>query len=140
MMKRYVTICLILLIPFSILSQGQSPNDIKWMEINTDHAQIIFPDEISDQAIKAANIIDVLYHANTKTLKSKPKKVPVILYNQYTISNGFAGLRPRRSVWFSTPSQFSTDLGTTDWYYLLGVHEYRHIVQQAAINKNFTNF
>lgn len=140
MMKRYVSICLILLIPFSLLSQGQSPNDIKWMEINTDHAQIIFPDEISDQAIKAANIIDVLYHANTKTLKSKPKKVPVILYNQYTISNGFAGLRPRRSVWFSSPSQFSTDLGTTDWYYLLGVHEYRHIVQQAAINKNFTKF
>ncbi len=127
-------------IPFISFSQGQSPNSVKWKEINTEYAQIIFPEELSEQAQKSANLINRLYTDETKTLITKPKKVPIILYNQSTVSNGFAGLRPRRSVWFSTPSQYAADLGTNDWIYTLAVHEYRHIVQYSKSNRYFTKF
>ncbi|MCD4793949.1 MAG: hypothetical protein K8R54_11985 [Bacteroidales bacterium] len=139
-MKKIYTLFLALIISSSIFSQGQSPNNIKWMEINSKHAQFIFPEEITDQAQKAANLLDYLYSFETKSLNTSPKKLPVILYNQSTISNGFAALRPRRSAWFSTPSQYASDLGTVDWYYTLGSHEFRHIVQYSKNNKHFTKF
>ena len=103
-MKKINTLFSVLIISSSIFAQGQSPNNIKWLEINTDHAQFIFPEEITEQAQKAANLLDYLYSYETKSLNTNPKKVPIILYNQSTTSNGFAALRPRRSVWFSTPS------------------------------------
>ncbi len=108
---------------------------VKWMEINTKHAQFIFPEEISIEAQKAANLIEHLYSIETKTLETKPKKVSIILYNQSTTSNGFAALRPRRSVWFSTPSQYASSLGTDDWFYTLGTHEFRHIVLLFSLRK-----
>ncbi len=139
-MKKSITIFLLFLLPAIIFSQGQSPNSVKWMEINTKHAQFIFPEEISLEAQKAANLIEHLYSFETKTLDTKPKKVPIILYNLSTTSNGFAALRPRRSVWFSTPSQYASSLGTDDWFYTLGTHEFRHIVQYSKSNKYFTKF
>ncbi|MCF6365664.1 MAG: hypothetical protein L3J35_05615 [Bacteroidales bacterium] len=137
-MKKYLNIIILLFLPVIFYSQGQSPNSVKWAEINTEYAQFIFPEEITTEAQRAANLIDYLYSFETKTLNSKPKKVPIILYNQSTTSNGFAALRPRRSVWFSTPSQYASDLGTDDWFYTLGTHEFRHIVQYSKNNKHFT--
>jgi len=139
-MKKIILFLLLIVLSFPIFSQGQSPNSIKWMEINTKHAKFIFPKEITGEAQKAANLLDYLYSFETKTLNTNPKKVPVILYNQSTKSNGFAALRPRRSAWFSTPSQYASDLGTDDWFYTLGVHEFRHIVQYSKSNHHLTKF
>lgn len=139
-MKQLLLIILLILFSLTISAQGQSPSSIKWYEINTKHSKIIFPEEITDNAQKAGNLIDYLYAYETNSLKTKPKKIPIILYNQSTVSNGFAGLRPRRSVWFSTPTQFATELGTDDWFYILGTHEFRHIVQYSKMNNHFTKF
>jgi hypothetical protein len=132
--------CFLLFFSISAVSfaQGQSPNNVKWMELHTRNAKFIFPQEITYNAIKAANLIEYIYPYETKTLNTKPRKIPILLYNQSTVSNGFAGLRPRRSVWFSTPSQYATDLGTDDWFYTLGSHEFRHVVQYSKMNRHFT--
>jgi len=137
-MKKTIVFLSLTIISFSIFAQGQSPNSIKWMKINTEHAKFIFPKEITDEAQKAANLLDYLYSFETKTLNTNPKKVSIVLYNQSTKSNGFAALRPRRSAWFSTPSQYASDLGTDDWFYTLGVHEFRHIVQYSKSNHHLT--
>ena len=60
-MKKISILSYIFLLPTIIFSQGQSPSSVKWMEINTKHAQFIFPEEISLEAQKAANLIEHLY-------------------------------------------------------------------------------
>ncbi len=130
---------LAMFLPFFIYAQ-QNPCNIKWMEINSKHTKIVFEKGLEKQATKSANLIDYLYEFETKTLKGKPKKLPILLYNQSTISNGFVGLRPYRSAWFITPSQYAADLGTEDWFYTLGSHEFRHAVQYSKSNKYFTKF
>ncbi|MCD6555795.1 MAG: PD40 domain-containing protein, partial [Bacteroidales bacterium] len=116
----------------------QNPSSLKWNEINSEHAKIVFPAGLENQAQKVANLIDYLYPIETKTLTGKPKRLPLLLYNQSTVSNGFVGLRPWRSAWYVTPSQYAADLGSEDWFYTLGSHEFRHAVQYAKSNKHFT--
>ena len=116
----------------------QNPSSLKWNEINSEHAKIVFPAGLENQAQKVANLIDYLYPFETKTLTGKPKKLPLLFYNQSTVSNGFVGLRPWRSAWYVTPSQYAADLGSEDWFYTLGSHEFRHAVQYAKSNKYFT--
>ncbi len=116
----------------------QNPSSLKWFEINSEHTKVIFPKGMEKQAQKAANLIDYLYPLETKTLKGKPKKLPLLLYNQSVTSNAFVGMRPWRSAWFNTASQYAADLGTEDWFYLLGSHEFRHAVQYKTSNQHLT--
>lgn len=139
-MKKITFTSILIFIVSAVLSQNQNPNSIKWKQINSEHTQIIFPQEIEKEAQRVANLMDYLYEYEIKTLKTKPEKLPILLFNKSTQSGGFAGLRPRRSVWFSTPSQYAVDLNTNDWYMLLGTHEYRHIVQYSKNNQYFTKF
>ncbi len=132
------TLLFLLLIISSHLYAQQNPSSLKWFEINSEHAKVIFPAGLENQARKTANLIDYLYPFETKTLTGKPKKLPLLIYNQSTISNGFVGLRPWRSAWNVTPSQYASDLGTEDWFYTLGSHEFRHAVQYAKSNRHFT--
>ncbi|NOZ34985.1 MAG: hypothetical protein GXO80_06770 [Chlorobi bacterium] len=136
-MKKTILIFATLFIFLTCFSQ-QNPSSLKWEEINSEHAKIVFPAGLENQAQKTANLIDYLFQYETKTLKGKPKKLPLLIYNQSTVSNGFVGLRPWRSAWYSTPSQYVSDLGSEDWFYTLGSHEFRHAVQYAKSNKHFT--
>ncbi len=136
-MKRIIVTIVLIFIFLNSFSQ-QNPNSLKWKVINSKYADIIFPEGIENQAQKTANLIDYLYPLETKTLTGKPRRLPLLIYNQSTISNGFVGLRPWRSAWYSTPSQYVSDLGSEDWFYTLGSHEFRHAVQYAKSNRHFT--
>ncbi|NPA68534.1 MAG: hypothetical protein GXO50_08000 [Chlorobi bacterium] len=136
MKKRYITLLFLIIIE-TVYSQ-QNPPSVKWMEINSEHVKVIFDKGLEKQAAKVANFIDYLYPLETKTLKGNPRKIPLIIYNNSTISNGFVGLRPWRSAWYITPSQYAADLTTEDWFYTLGSHEFRHAVQYDKSNKYFT--
>ncbi|NPA45300.1 MAG: hypothetical protein GXO49_07190 [Chlorobi bacterium] len=138
-MKKTFLLATSILFYFFSYSQ-QNPNSLKWYEINSKNAKIIFPKGFENEAQKAANLIDYIYPLETKTLKKQPKKIPLIIYNQSTTSNAFVGLRPWRSAWYITPSQYAADLGTEDWFYLLASHEYRHAVQYTTSNQHFTKF
>lgn len=138
-MKKFIISGVIIFLNFLVFSQ-QNPSSLRWNEINSEHTKIIFPAGLENQAQKTANLIDCLYPQETKTLKGYPKKLPLLIYNQSTISNGFVGLRPWRSAWYITPSQYAADFGNEDWFYTLGSHEFRHAVQYAKSNKHFTRF
>lgn len=138
-MKKTVLILIALGFYLNNFSQ-QNPSSLKWFEINAKNVRVIFPKGFEPQAQNTANLIDYLYPLETKTLKKQPKKIPLIIYNQSTTSNAFVGMRPWRSAWHITPSQYAADLGTEDWFYLLGSHEFRHAVQYANSNQHFTKF
>ncbi len=138
MIKQFTFSLIFLLTTVSIFGQGQAPRKTKWREIDSKHANIIYPEELEEQAQRAANLVDYLYEFETKTLKTHPAKLPLILYGQSTTTNGFAALRPRRSAWYVTPSQYATALGSDDWFQTLASHEYRHIVQYSKSNQYLT--
>ena len=137
-MQKIIALFVLIHLNLIVFAQSQNPPSIDWMRIDTEHLKVIFPAEIEDDAQHAANLIEYLYKFETKTLKTQPKKIPLLLFNQSTVANGFAGLRPRRSVWFTTPSQFASDLGNADWLSLLASHEYRHVVQYSKSNHYLT--
>jgi len=73
-MKNSVLFLFVSFISLHLFSQ-QNPGSLKWNEINSEHAKIIFPAGLENQAQKTANLIDYLYPLETKTVKGKPKKL-----------------------------------------------------------------
>lgn len=109
--------------------QTTNATSVKWSQIKTPGFQIIFPRGFDEQAQRMANTLEFLREPESKSMGVVPKRIPIILQNQTSISNGFVTMGPRRSEFFTTPPQDYNALGTNDWLSLLASHEYRHIVQ-----------
>lgn len=104
----------------------QSPPSVKWRQINTESYRLIYPIEAEKSAQYTANLLDRSMGSLQASLRTKPRKVPIILRNQSVSSNGFVQLSPWRSEFFITPPQHSDPL---NWLESLTIHEYRHVVQ-----------
>lgn len=117
----------------------QTPPEIDWRKIDTQHFEIIFPAEVQSQAKRAANLLEAAYPYVSKTLEVYPKKISLILHNQGTLSNAFVTLAPRRSEWFLSPA-ISPELTNTEWLKTLAIHEYRHVVQFEKSRQNFNRW
>lgn len=84
-----------------------------------------------------ANTLEHIHDPESRTMGARPRKIPVILQNQSSASNGFVTLTPRRSEFYTMPPQDYNFLGTNDWLDQLASHEYRHIVQYQRANSGF---
>ncbi len=111
-------------------STGQDPARVSWRQINTEHFQIIFPEEYESKAQQLAFVFDKVYDYGQKTLNHSPKKISIILHTQTAYSNGLVGWSPRRVELFATPHQ---GIYAQDWLEQLAVHEFRHVVQLGKI-------
>ena len=109
-----------------LFNADQNPPTVKWRQINTENFQIIYPSEFESEAQRMSNILEISIKRVAVTLNKKPKKISIILQNQGTTANGFVQLAPRRSEFFTTPSQ---SFDYQDWLNSLAVHELRHVVQ-----------
>ena len=129
-MRRLYAIGCLLLVTGYMYSQefGGNPPTVKWKQINTDTARVIFPEGRDSTAQKVASIIHLLAEKNN-TLGSRRDKINIVLQNQSTIANGYVGLGPYRSEFFLTPSFNNFDLGSITWAEGLALHEYRHVQQ-----------
>jgi hypothetical protein len=110
-------------------SSEQNPFGLRWRQIKTDKFKVIFPKGLEQDAQRTTATLETVYEPVAKTLGRLPRRIPIILQNQTTISNGFVTILPRRSEFFTTPPQNNALLGTNQWLDLLAVHEYRHVVQ-----------
>lgn len=122
--------------PVNPIDYQQNPSDIEWKVIDTPHFEIIFPQEISAQALRVANILEKAFPYVTRSLQDVPLKIPLVLQNQSITSNGFVTLAPRRSEFFVTPST-DPELSNTEWLKTLSIHEFRHVVQFQKGRKGF---
>ncbi|RCH55978.1 hypothetical protein DJ568_04295 [Mucilaginibacter hurinus] len=113
---------------------GGNPPTIKWQQINTPAAKVIFPTGMDSTAKRVANIIQQVNAATRSTLGNKQRQVSIVLQNQTTQTNGYVGLAPFRSEFYLTPQQNSLELGGIAWPDLLSVHEYRHVQQYNNFN------
>jgi len=139
-MKRCLLV--ILIGAFSLLSAksqdiNQNAPYLKWKQLKTDNYTVIFPEELLYEAQRVANTLEYIRTPLTKTLDVDMPRWKLMLSNQGAQANGYVGLAPRRSEWYSAPPQGSL-VGTSEWYNMLAVHEGRHMVQYDKFNHGLT--
>ncbi len=142
MIRQRIIFTLLLLLFVKVLhaqyyAPGTDPLGFRWKQIKTPHTRIVFAEDMTHHALRLASIFDTLYHVGGYSLKHKPRKISVLLHSRTTYSNGFVSWAPRRSEFFTTPSQ---GLGSMDWLQHLAIHEYRHVIQMDKLNTGFTRF
>lgn len=126
-MGKYILLLLslFLFIVSPELYSQQNPPGIKWKFIDTGTYEIIFPEEITPLGQKVANLMVHYEKFNYTDIRTSPRRIPIVLIDQYAESNGFVSFAPFYSHWFTTPSSFTS----IDWLKGLAIHEGRHMVQ-----------
>lgn len=114
-----------------------NPPSLKWFQVNTPHFRVIYPRGFDAQAERVANSLEHIREEEAKSLGTVPRKISVILQNQSAVSNGFVSILPRRSEFYTMPTQDYNFVGTNDWLELLTAHEYRHVVQYQHATRGF---
>ncbi len=117
------------LTPSSAQVFGGNPPSLKWKQLNTDTARVIYPKGLDKQAEQVAAIVHRLSRTTLSTIGPTQHKINIVLQNQTIIPNGYVGLAPFRSEFQLTPEQNSFDLGSLPWQKMLAIHEYRHVQQ-----------
>ncbi len=117
---------------------AQHPFSVKWDKIDTKNFEIVFPEKLFTQGQNLAQTLEFLYQPISSDLLEEPKKISIFLSNQSVISNGYISTIPRMGLFYTTPMQDATILGSTDWLKTLAIHEFRHVVQNDLSNKRFT--
>lgn len=117
------------------VSWGNDKGNTKWQQIITENFQLIFPQGTDSVANVFANQLEYVYEYVAKSLGHKPAKISVLLHNQSTISNGFVTWAPKRMEIFDVPAQ---DQIAENWFEMLAIHEFRHVVQTDMMNRGVT--
>jgi hypothetical protein len=106
---------------------SQNPPGIAWKKLDTKHFQLIFPDELTAQAINTANMLELYYPLGAFDFDKNINRITLVIHNQSTISNGWMSPIPKRMEFLHTPPQEIDQ----NWFSLLTIHEYRHTAQYA---------
>ena len=137
---KYLPLLLLLLfIKVKAQEFGGNPPSIKWKQINTRSAKVIFPNGLDSMALRVANIIKQMNRSIQPTIGFKQKQISILLQNQTTMSNAYVGLAPFRSEFYLTPEQNSFDIGSLPWNEQLAIHEFRHVQQYNNFNVGFSH-
>lgn len=113
---------------------GGNPPSVKWQQVNTPAAKVIFPRGLDSVAMQVAGIMQQLNLSTRSTIGSRQRSVPVVLHNETTLANAYVALGPFRSEFYLTPEQNSFALGSLPWYQQLAIHEFRHVQQYNNFN------
>ncbi|MCK4661396.1 MAG: hypothetical protein KAT68_00915 [Bacteroidales bacterium] len=136
---KFILFFLIIIPTNNIYSQyynsGQDPFSVKWKQINTSNFQVIYSENIENEAQRFANILEYIYDKASKSLNHQPKKISVIIHSQSAVSNGSVAWAPKRMEIYTTPPQ---GIYSQDWLEQLAIHEFRHVVQIDKLNQGLT--
>ncbi|MGB8193543.1 MAG: hypothetical protein WCF67_16555, partial [Chitinophagaceae bacterium] len=117
---------------------GGHPPSVKWKQVNTDTARVIFPSGLDSQGRHVANLVNVLDKYTYNSIGNRRRKINIVLQPATTITNGYVALGPFRSEFYLTPRQNSFDLGGLPWLDNLAIHEYRHVQQYNNFNRGLS--
>ncbi|MES2005044.1 MAG: hypothetical protein V4450_11015 [Bacteroidota bacterium] len=140
MLKR-ISFCILLLATCHITTAqvfGGNPASVKWQQINTDTVRIIFPKGFDEKAQRIAGIVHTLQKKYAANIGGAIRKVSIVLQNQTLVSNGYVGLAPYRSEFYTAPPQNPFELGAVSWTDNLALHEFRHVQQYSNFNKGLS--
>jgi hypothetical protein len=139
-MKKLLTLVIFLFsIALAVKGQyytsGSDPGSIRWRQIRTDRFRIIYPAPFEKKSQYLANIMDLVVKADTHSLSARVPRIPIVIHQQSAVSNGVTVWAPKRIEFYPCPPQ---DGYAEEWLEQLGIHEYRHAVQTAKMNRGFT--
>lgn len=114
-------------------NESQAPLSVKWRQMEHSGFKIIYPTLLEKDAQRMANTLAYIYPKVGADLNRHKTRIPLVLQNQGTISNGFVQLAPKKSELYTIyPQQFDSQ----DWLNNLAVHELRHVAQFDKITGN----
>ncbi len=113
---------------------GVNRGNIKWRQVNTGAARVIFPAGQDSLAFRVATLTEELASKHRGSIGPALKKVDIVLQAENTLSNGYVGLGPYRSELYLTPPQNPFILGANQWADQLAIHEFRHAQQFSNFN------
>lgn len=138
---RSVILTFLSLLSFFLLSAqnfGGNPASIKWQQVNTEKARVIFPAGLDSQAKRIARIMKLLGDTTAGSIGGRQRKWNIILRNRSTISNAYVRMAPLMSEFYMMPGQDNFSFGSMRWDDNLVIHENRHMQQLSNFNKGFT--
>ncbi|MCC6288543.1 MAG: hypothetical protein IT249_11730, partial [Chitinophagaceae bacterium] len=140
MRNYYKILFLLAFIPAVCFSQnfGGNPASIKWRQIKSSQARVIFPNGLDSQASRISRVISILDTATLQTIGQQHRRWNVVLLNQTTYPNAYVRLAPVISELNMTPEQNNFSTGSLRWDDNLIIHEQRHIQQFSNFNHGLT--
>jgi hypothetical protein len=114
---------------------GQDPSELKWVQIKTDRFKVIYPANYGQGGIDFTKSLVDAYSRLGSLFPQKKFRIPVIIHNYTTNSNGYVTWAPRRMEIYPTPEQNTIPL---DPVKQLSIHELTHVLQMEALNKGFS--
>ena len=132
----YITLLLFTQNTFSqYYDTGQDPASLKWVQIKTERFKVIYPENYGQGGIEFAKSLDDAYSRLGSLFPQKKFRIPVIIHNYTTNSNGYVAWAPRRMEIYPTPEQNTIPL---DPVKQLSIHELTHVLQMESLNKGFS--
>ena len=122
-------------------SDGTDPGNLKWMERNTAHYRIIYPEYADSLAVEYALVLEKYWPSVGTSTGFTPtsgmkRRLPVVLHTLSAESNGSVVWAPSRIEFHTTPDCFTQ--GSVPWMEHLVIHESRHAAQmQFAFDRKF---
>ena len=114
---------------------GQEPASLKWMQVKTGRFNVIYPDNYGLSGVEFAMALEKAY-ADLSVLYPEMKfRIPVIIHNNTTESNGYVAWAPKRMEIYPTPDQNTIPL---DHKRQLVLHEMIHVLQMESLNTGFS--
>lgn len=139
-MKHFISLTCLLIIFYKpasaqYFSTGPDPASIHWRQINTNKFKLIYPASFEKQSQYLANILEFVAKSDTHSLTAKVPKIPIVIHQQSSLSNGVTVWAPKRIELYPCPPQ---DIYGEEWLEQLALHEYRHAVQTSKMNRGIT--
>ena len=117
---------------------GGNPASLRWKQINTDTARIIYPAGMDSQAQRVAQIVHYLNRSTGHSIGPRLRKIDIVFQKDVTYENGFVALGPFRSEFYLNPPQDVFGLGSLPPFENLAIHEYRHVQQYTNFDRGFS--
>ncbi|MBS1511495.1 MAG: hypothetical protein JST86_11680 [Bacteroidetes bacterium] len=139
--KKYSPAIIVLLIlPLAVCSQNFGGNvpSVKWYQVNTPKAKVIFPAGLDSQANRIANEVMLMDSATSATIGGHQRKWNIVLQTQTTIPNAYVRMAPLLSELNMIPGQDNFGTGSIRWDDNLITHESRHMQQFSNFNKGLS--
>jgi len=114
---------------------GQDAGNLKWVQFKTPNYKVIYPRGLDSLAGAFANRLEYFYPYLGAPLDHKQSRMPVIIHNESSFSNGVFVWAPKRLEIFTNPDPNGYH---QDWLSQLALHEGRHAFQIDKLNQGIT--
>jgi len=114
---------------------GQDAGTLRWYKFRTPNFTVIHPEGVDSLAKAFARKLEYYYPHLGQALDHRHSRMPVVIHNESSFSNGVFAWAPKRLEIFTNPDPNGY---YQDWLTQLALHEGRHAVQIDKLNQGFT--